>query len=248
MRPRLHRQARQIQVEVVRDGAHHRIRLAHQCRRRLMIAHVERRGDETPARMGRQKLRKLAQVEVGEPDFAHFRVLQQIESTRRALEPGAQYEHAHVVVLLASFATAKSYSAPADGRSGDVSCITELVTPGARSAHRSRIAAPHDRTPRTHPRMAGPSARVLDRDRHTALQRAAHCGARHQDARVAPARLLRTALRRARGLRHRAGAGVLPGGHGTARQTRLSPAGRRARTDRPGERLPTRGRHPGSPR
>jgi hypothetical protein len=97
------RVARHVQVEVVRQRAHHRVALAHQRAHRLAVARVERRGHEARApgadgrRVGvrREEGRELADVQVGEPHLLHVGILQQVEGAGRALQPRPENEHPH---------------------------------------------------------------------------------------------------------------------------------------------------------
>jgi hypothetical protein len=75
-RVELHRQRRELVVEVVRDRAHGRIRLAHQRKHCVLVAHVERREDQPLARVRRQERRQMVGVQIGETDFLYIWILQ----------------------------------------------------------------------------------------------------------------------------------------------------------------------------
>ena len=91
----LDRALRERQIEVVRDRAHHRVRLAHHGEHGLAIAHVERGGDEPRPRERLEKLGQVVEAQIGEPDLAHLGVLEQIIRTRRTLQSRSEYEHPH---------------------------------------------------------------------------------------------------------------------------------------------------------
>ena len=97
--PGLDRALGERQIEVVRYGAHHRIRLAHDSEHSLAVAHVERGGNEAFARQRLQEVREVVEMEVGEPDLLHFGILQQVIGTRRALQASAEDEHSHQLSL-----------------------------------------------------------------------------------------------------------------------------------------------------
>ena len=79
----------EFEVEVVRNGAHGRVGLAHKGEHRFLVADIERSEDQTFAGIRCEKLRQVARVQIGQPDFRHFRVLEQIIRTRGALQSRA---------------------------------------------------------------------------------------------------------------------------------------------------------------
>ena len=87
---RFNSERRQIEIQVVRDRAHHGVGLAHQRQDRFPVADIERGEDETLARIRREKMRQVACVQIGQPDFLHFRVLEQIICARGALQARAK--------------------------------------------------------------------------------------------------------------------------------------------------------------
>ena len=82
MDARVHRAHRHVVVEVVRKRAHHRVALAHQRAHRVRVANVERRWDESLARVRSQKWLDLGDANVGEPNFLDVTVLQEIVRAR----------------------------------------------------------------------------------------------------------------------------------------------------------------------
>ena len=88
---RLNGQRCELVIEVVRDCAHRRVSLAHQRQHGFLVADVERREDQTLAGVRREELRQVAGMQIGQPDFLHFRILEEIISTRGALQPRAEY-------------------------------------------------------------------------------------------------------------------------------------------------------------
>jgi hypothetical protein len=87
----LHGELRQLEVEIVGDGAHHGIGLAHQRQNRFLVAHIQRCEDQTLARIGGEELREVAGVEIGQPHNLHIGILQKIICTRGALKSRAKY-------------------------------------------------------------------------------------------------------------------------------------------------------------
>jgi len=87
----LHGEARQAEVEVVRNRAHRRVALAHQREHCFPVAHIERREDQALARMGCQERREMSGMRIREADFFYFGVLQQVISAGGALEARAEY-------------------------------------------------------------------------------------------------------------------------------------------------------------
>ncbi len=84
-----------IQVEVVRNRAHHRVALAHQRQHGLAITDVERRRNEPRSRQRLEKRRQVIEVEVSQADEADVRILEQIIGAGRTLQAGAEHEHSH---------------------------------------------------------------------------------------------------------------------------------------------------------
>jgi uncharacterized protein len=100
--------ARSIEVEVVRQSAQDGIGVAHQGQDAIMIAHIEVCGDESRTLIGPQKTREMVEPNSGEPNLAHVWSLQEIISAGRALQTGAEYQHAHAAVLHGSKRKSKS--------------------------------------------------------------------------------------------------------------------------------------------
>ena len=88
---RLDSELSELEVEVVRDRTHRGVALPHQREHRFLVAHVERREDQALTGVRRQKLWQVACVQIGQPDFSHFGILEQIIRTRRALQARAEY-------------------------------------------------------------------------------------------------------------------------------------------------------------
>jgi hypothetical protein len=83
------------QIEVVRDRAHHRVRLPHHGEHSLAVAHVERGGDESRPGERLEEVGQVVEAKIREPNLAHVRVLEQIVRTRRTLQSRSEYEHPH---------------------------------------------------------------------------------------------------------------------------------------------------------
>jgi hypothetical protein len=78
-------QARHVEVEVVRNGAHHGVAVAHGAQHGGVVANVKRCGKQPRARKWRQKLGKVTNVHIGEPHLRDLLILQQVVRARRAL-------------------------------------------------------------------------------------------------------------------------------------------------------------------
>ena len=96
VRPGLDGELREIEIEVVRDRAHHGVRVLHQREHGVAVADVDRRRDQPLPRVLVEELRQVVGVLVGEADFGHFGILEQIIGTGRALQAGPKDEHSHV--------------------------------------------------------------------------------------------------------------------------------------------------------
>src|SRR4029079_3153410 len=97
MDPRGNRLLGDVEIEVVGYRAHYGIGFAHQGADGFMIANVERSRNETLSRVGREEIGQVACVQVGQPAFRDFVVLQQIIRACRALQPGTEDKHTHQV-------------------------------------------------------------------------------------------------------------------------------------------------------
>ena len=96
----LHRELGERAVEVVGNGAHHGVHLAHEAEHGLVVAHVERCGDQAMAGVRCEKRRQMIDLEVGEADLRHLGVLQQVIGAGGTLQTGPENEHSHVWTLL----------------------------------------------------------------------------------------------------------------------------------------------------
>ena len=86
---------RHVEVEVVRNRAHHRVAFAHHAEDRVLVAHVERRRKQATTRVWREKVGQMADLQISESNLFDFFVLQQIVGASRALKTGAENEHPH---------------------------------------------------------------------------------------------------------------------------------------------------------
>src|SRR5262249_34539839 len=90
-------ESRHVVVEVVWNGAHHRVTLAHHAEDGVVIAHVERRRQQPRPRERRQELRQVADVKIRQTNLGYLFILQQVVGTRRPLKSSSEHEHPHAV-------------------------------------------------------------------------------------------------------------------------------------------------------
>ncbi len=90
-------EARQLEIEVVGNRAHHRVAFTHDGAGRRRIADVEPRGNQPLSGIRGEKLGKMVHVQVGDPHLGDIGILQEIVGAGRALQPTPQNEHAHMV-------------------------------------------------------------------------------------------------------------------------------------------------------
>jgi hypothetical protein len=93
----LHRNRRDLEIEVVWQGVHARVDARERVPHRLLAARIDAQHAQPLAIMvWREKRRQRLDVHVCEYDLLHVRVLQQIVRARRALQPGAEHQHSHL--------------------------------------------------------------------------------------------------------------------------------------------------------
>jgi len=85
------RELGEVVIEVVRNRAHRRVGLTHQRQHSFLIPHIDRREDQTLARVRRQEVFQMIRVQIGQSNFFYLRVLQQIICARGALKARAKY-------------------------------------------------------------------------------------------------------------------------------------------------------------
>ena len=84
------------EVEVVRQRTHHRAHTGHRRRHRRRILHVESDQLEAfAAHVGLQELRKVLHGAIRQTNFGNRIILEQVISTGRTLQAGAEYKHPH---------------------------------------------------------------------------------------------------------------------------------------------------------
>jgi hypothetical protein len=91
----LDRELGEIEVEIVRDGAHHRVAVPHRPKHRVAIANVQGSRQQSRSGVRREERRKVSRVKIGEPNRSDVLVLQQVIGTRATLQSCAEHEHPH---------------------------------------------------------------------------------------------------------------------------------------------------------
>ena len=91
----LHRQRRQLTVEVVRDRAQHRLHLSPLTQHDFVVTHLHRDRNQAWI-IGRQKRGQRRHVEVGQPHLRHAGTAKQVERTGGALCAPAKDEKTHI--------------------------------------------------------------------------------------------------------------------------------------------------------
>ena len=68
-------QARQLEVKIVGNGAHHGVAFTHDGTRRIGVADIEPSRDQSLPGIGREKLGEVIDVQVSEPHLGHIGIL-----------------------------------------------------------------------------------------------------------------------------------------------------------------------------
>ena len=72
----VHGQARHVEIEVIRNRAHHGIAFAHQPAHRVLVTYVDGRGQKAATRVGGEEMGKMADLQIRKSYLLDLLVLQ----------------------------------------------------------------------------------------------------------------------------------------------------------------------------